>query len=95
MTPATAKRTTTFTGRVVSHAMTKTLVVAVERTRRHPKYHKLMRVTTKFHVHDPRSAYHTGDVVEFVGCRPISRTKRWIVRYPVVSGQSSVISGRS
>ena len=81
MTPAAAKRTSTFTGRVVSHAMTKTLVVAVERTRRHPKYHKLMRVTTKFHVHDPRSAYHTGDVVAFVGCRPISRTKRWIVVY--------------
>lgn len=62
--------------------MQKTLVVAVERTSRHPKYNKLMRVTTKFHVHDPRSAFHKGDVVSFVGCRPISRTKRWIVRYP-------------
>jgi small subunit ribosomal protein S17 len=68
-----------FTGVVVSDKGDKTLVVSVERKLRHPLYGKLYARTKKFHVHDENNTFHTGDVVEFEECRPISKTKRWRV----------------
>lgn len=68
-----------FQGVVVSDAMDKTIVVRVDRTTVHPKYHKAYRVSKKFKVHDPENAYHVGDRVAFIGTRPISKEKRWRV----------------
>ncbi len=68
-----------FAGVVVSDKGDKTLVVAVERKLRHRLYGKLYTRTKKYHVHDERNEYHTGDPVEFVECRPLSKTKRWRV----------------
>jgi small subunit ribosomal protein S17 len=75
----TKKVKKTFTGTVVSNKMAKTLVVRVERTAVHPKYGKRYVQSKKYHVHDETMARKEGDVVEFVACRPYSRTKRWRV----------------
>jgi len=64
-------------GTVVSDKMTKTRVVAVEGTRKHPKYQRLYRVTHRFKAHDEENAYKTGDVVIIEETRPLSKEKRW------------------
>lgn len=69
----------TFSGVVVSAKGDKTIVVEVERKLRHKLYDKLYSRTRKFHVHDEHNTYKEGDVVEFVGCRPMSKKKRWRV----------------
>ena len=69
----------TFQGVVVSDKMQKTIVVRVDRSKQHPKYHKYFVVSRKYKVHDEKGEYHTGDVVEFEECRPLSRDKRWRV----------------
>jgi small subunit ribosomal protein S17 len=67
------------TGVVVSDAMEKTVVVQVERRKRHPMYGKSVRRTSKLHAHDEANEAKTGDVVRLVETRPLSRTKRWRV----------------
>lgn len=66
-------------GRVVSDKMDKTVVVLVERNRRHPIYRKVVRVSSKYMAHDENNACRIGDVVRIVESRPISRHKRWAV----------------
>ncbi len=66
-------------GRVVSDKMQKTVVVLVERTRRHPRYEKVVTIRKKFYVHDEEKRCRQGDVVSIVESRPFSRTKRWAV----------------
>lgn len=74
-------------GRVVSDKMDKTVVVAVEKTITHRLYHRSMKRTTKFHAHDEDNQCRTGDVVEIVASRPLSKTKRWRVRQIVERAQ--------
>lgn len=64
-------------GVVVSAAMDKTIVVRVDTLKAHPRYKKIVRRSTKFHVHDERNEAKVGDVVRIVETRPLSRTKRW------------------
>ena len=64
-------------GVVVSAAMKATVVVRVDRRVAHEKYGKYFTTSKKFKVHDPASAAHVGDTVEFEECRPLSRDKRW------------------
>lgn len=66
-------------GKVVSDAMDKTVVVAVERLVRHRLYERTIRRTTKFKAHDEHNEAHVGDVVEIMETRPLSREKRWRV----------------
>lgn len=66
-------------GRVVSDRMQKTVVVMVERTRRHPRYGKVVTVRKKFYAHDEKNECRVGDRVRIVESRPLSRTKRWVV----------------
>lgn len=76
------KITRTLHGVVESAKMKKTLVVAVDRHKEHPKYHKSYLVTKRYHVHDESGKFKAGDSVTFEACRPLSRTKRWRVVYP-------------
>jgi small subunit ribosomal protein S17 len=64
-------------GIVVSDRADKTIVVRVDVTRRHRRYGKIMRTSSKIHAHDERNDAGTGDTVRVVECRPMSRTKRW------------------
>jgi small subunit ribosomal protein S17 len=64
-------------GRVVSCAMRKTIVVEVERRKRHPLYGKEMRLQKKFYAHDEKNEAQAGDKVRIIETRPLSRLKRW------------------
>jgi small subunit ribosomal protein S17 len=66
-------------GVVVSDAMQKSVVVAVERSVRHGLYGKTQRRTTKFLAHDEENTAKQGDEVAIVETRPMSRRKRWTV----------------
>jgi small subunit ribosomal protein S17 len=66
-------------GLVVSDRMSKTVVVSVERTVKHPRYKKYLKRRTKFKAHDENNQCHIGDRVIIVECRPLSRDKRWRV----------------
>jgi len=66
-----------FTGVVVKTAMKDTATVAVSRYVKHPKYKKYQTKTKKFLVHDPGNTVKEGDTVTIVGCRPISKLKRF------------------
>ncbi len=67
-------------GRVVSDKMDKTVVVAVDYRRQHPIYKKALRRTSRFKAHDEQNQYQVGDIVRIEETRPLSKTKKWIVR---------------
>jgi len=64
-------------GKVVSDKMDKTIVVAVERSKRHPLYGKIIRRTKNYMVHDESNECKAGDKVRIMETRPLSRKKRW------------------
>ena len=64
-------------GVVISDKAEKTIVVRVDITRRHKRYHKILRSSMSLHVHDESNDAHAGDTVRVQECRPMSRTKRW------------------
>ena len=72
----------TLTGRVTSDKTDKTITVLVERKVKHPLYGKIMVRSKKYHVHDEANEFHSGDLVTIEECRPISKTKAWIVVKP-------------
>lgn len=65
-------------GTVVSDKMEKTVVVAIERRKMHPVYHKVITSTRKVMAHDETGA-GIGALVRIVQSRPISKRKRWVV----------------
>lgn len=67
-------------GIVVSDKLDKTIIVKVDRLKKHRKYEKRFRVSKKYKVHDPENKYKTGDIVEFKECKPISKDKKWLVK---------------
>jgi ribosomal protein uS17 len=64
-------------GVVVSAKGDKTLAVRIDHSKRHPKYKKIVRHTTKLYAHDEQNDAGEGDVVRIESSRPLSRTKRW------------------
>ena len=67
----------TRTGTVVSAKPDKTIIVRIDLARRHRKYEKIVRSTSKLHVHDEANDANEGDLVRVSESRPLSRTKRW------------------
>ena len=67
----------TRVGMVVSTAMDKTIVVAIEDNVKHPMYGKIIKHTLKVHAHDENNECSVGDKVEIMETRPLSKTKRW------------------
>lgn len=64
-------------GIVTSDKMQKSIVVAVERKVKHPKYGKFVKKTTKFVAHDENNDCHIGDTVKIMETRPLSKNKNW------------------
>ena len=64
-------------GTVTSNKMEKSIVVAVERKVKHPKYGKFVKKTTKFVAHDENNDCHLGDTVRIMETRPLSKSKNW------------------
>jgi small subunit ribosomal protein S17 len=67
-----------MTGVVTSNKMTKTVVVEITRTFRHPLYRKVVHTSKRFMAHDELGC-QVGDHVQIVESRPLSREKRWVV----------------
>ena len=67
----------TRVGKVVSTAMEKTIVVAIEDNVKHPLYGKIVKRTVKFMAHDEKGEAGVGDKVEITETRPLSKNKRW------------------
>jgi len=66
-------------GRIRSDKMDKTVVVEVVRFKREGIYKKYVRVRKRYKAHDEKNEFKTGDRVEIVESRPLSREKRWAV----------------
>jgi small subunit ribosomal protein S17 len=66
-------------GRVLSNRMDKTVVVQVERRKRHQLYGKVLTMRKKYKAHDADNACQIGDLVSMIESRPLSREKRWVV----------------
>jgi small subunit ribosomal protein S17 len=64
-------------GKVVSNKMDKTIVVALEESKAHPLYNKVMKTTYKLKAHDENNEANVGDKVMVMETRPLSRDKRW------------------
>jgi small subunit ribosomal protein S17 len=76
----------TKVGRVISDKMDKTVVVSVERLRRHPIYKRVVRLSSKFKAHDEENSARVGDTVRIEESKPLSRDKRWRVVEVVARG---------
>ena len=73
------KKRRILSGVVVSDKMAKTVVVSVSRFIKHPLYGKFYKVSKKYKAHDEEGKYKTGDKVEIVETRPISKDKHFEV----------------
>jgi len=74
--------------------MKKTVVVRVNRLRKHAKYLKYCRVSKKFKAHDEHNEFQIGDIVIIQETRPLSKEKRWKVvslvkRLPTIAEEES------
>ena len=67
--------------------MDKTVVVAVERPKRHPLYKKTIKITTKYKAHDANNKCQVGDKVRIIETRPLSKDKRWRVAEIITKGK--------
>lgn len=78
-TETTEKKGKVFRGVVVSNKMQDTVVVAVTRYVKHPKYQKFQKLVKRYHAHDEGNTKAEGDNVEIQECKPISKRKRFTV----------------
>jgi small subunit ribosomal protein S17 len=90
----TRGRRKTLIGTVVSVKMEKTAVVAVERRYPHPLYHKIVRKTKRYKVHDPNNSAVLGDYVRIEETRPISKEKRWRIAETMTRGNVADLQPR-
>lgn len=66
-------------GIVTSDKMDKTISVAVNIFKTHPKYKKKYRSTKTYKAHDENNKYKIGDKVEIIPSKPISKDKKYKV----------------
>ncbi|MBU9710798.1 30S ribosomal protein S17 [Evansella tamaricis] len=66
-----------YTGRVVSDKMDKTITVVVETYKTHSLYGKRVKYSKKLKAHDEENTAKTGDIVRIMETRPLSKDKRF------------------
>jgi small subunit ribosomal protein S17 len=64
-------------GVVVSDKMEKTIIVRIERSKKHPMYKKYLKRSARKMTHDENGEAGEGDTVRIMETRPISKRKRW------------------
>lgn len=69
----------TLCGKVVSNKMDQTIVVKVERRVIHKRVGKYIKLSSKLHAHDPENRCQIGDTVVIKECRPMSKSKRFVL----------------
>ena len=68
-----------ITAKVLKTAMDKSAVVSVERLVKLPVNGKFIKRSTKYHVHDENNKCVVGELIKIRQCRPISKTKTWML----------------
>ena len=77
-------------GNVISNKMKKTVVVSVERIKKHYKLKRIFKVHKKYKAHDEKEEYKIGDKVMIEECRPLSKDKKWrVIKKPNLKTQNS------
>ena len=69
----------TKVGKVVSTSMDKTIVGLTETYKKHPLYKKRVKYSKKYKAHDEENKAKVGDTVRIAACRPLSKTKRYVL----------------
>lgn len=67
-------------GKVVNATNNKTISVLVESYKIHPLYHKRVKHSKKYCVHDEKNIAKVGDVVRIAETRPMSKTKHFYLK---------------
>ena len=67
-------------GKVVSATNDKTISVLVETYKNHPLYHKRVKNSKKYSVHDEKNIAKVGDTVRIAETRPMSKTKHFYLK---------------
>lgn len=70
----------TLKGLVRSDKGDKTISVAIERTKKHEVYQKVINFTKKFLAHDENNEAKEGDTVIIEESRPYSKRKTWVLK---------------
>jgi small subunit ribosomal protein S17 len=81
----------TLIGIVLSDKMDKTRVVQISSTRPHPKYAKQVKYHAKYKAHDENNESKSGDTVEMMETRRISKDKRWTISSIIMKNQSKEV----
>ena len=66
-------------GIVIKDKNDKTVVVRVKRKYVHPFFGKVITNSKKYHAHDEKNKFKTGDSVKIIESKPYSKKKRWKV----------------
>jgi len=66
-------------GVITSDVRDKSCKVQIQFTVKHPKYGKYIRRRTVIQAHDEQNLAKLGDRVEIAECRPLSKTKSWVL----------------
>ena len=67
-------------GIVLSNKMQKTIVVKIDRRKKHSKYGKFITKSKKVKAHDELNVAQIGDQVLLVETRPLSKEKRYALK---------------
>jgi len=65
---------------VVNKSGDKSYKVKVTYRTKHPVYKKVINLTKYYIVHSENQDFKTGDFVNIVSVRPISKTKSWLIK---------------
>ena len=76
-TDADRSQRATLVGVVTRDKTAKTRRVEIQRLVKHPRYSKYIKRRTVCYVHDEKDETRTGDIVEIMETRPLSKTKNW------------------
>ena len=66
-------------GKVIKDINDKTIIVLVKRKYSHPFFKKVITSSKKYHAHDEKNKFRTGDDVKIIESKPFSKKKRWKV----------------
>ena len=79
MAEQTSTNPRTITGEVVSNKADKSITIRVVRRVKHPLYRKIISRASRIHVHDENNECNKGDIVTAMECRPMSKTKSFLL----------------
>lgn len=74
------KQVQSIQGTVVKRCSTQTIRIETKVTKVHPLYKKRYTRTRHYLAHDPADNTEIGSQVTIIACRPISKSKFWIVQ---------------